>query len=121
MKDISPVLFAIALLTLDWLGYVEGFIGAQNVVAFVTIGLGLLFLCGFKSDAEIAEMAKRDPGPSDLLWLVRALNLSTIGVLIWHGAWWSGVAFTFAIVVSVSTHLRVVKAREAAAQEGGAA
>lgn len=71
-----------------WFGYVEGVEGARNVLAFFVVVLH--FTLAVLSIASAKDSAKR-PAAS-LAWRAtwRVCTYSTLGILIWFGAWGTG-------------------------------
>ncbi len=75
-----------------WLALVEASEGARNVLIFVTWLYGVLCWVAV-SDGDIRKNVKKK-GRVIPAALSHGVGLAYIVVLIWHGWWWTGIAWT---------------------------
>ena len=76
-----------------WFGVVQGVEGAANcvLVLFWFFSIGALFS---GSDDFIASLRER--GRVIPVWLDVPWDAVIVGTLVWHGWWWTGVAYLLA-------------------------
>lgn len=105
-----------ALLTAAWFGFVEGVLGAQYVLQFVIWAVALpaafvLLLPSFQATLCVSEK----PAPLALKIQRRIVAGAVLGVLVWHGAIATAVAWMFWMLAGAVCRAGVKAQREALA------
>jgi hypothetical protein len=84
-------------------GTVGGSEGAANVARFFA-WLVFIVSLGLFSD-DIARTVREKPRSAPL-WLMGTVDALLIGLMVWYGWFVTAAAFTFAVILTASAHLR---------------
>lgn len=111
-KGYATQLAFAAFVVAGWVLDVEG---ARNIVAFAAwallVPVGVIAVFSEKAQTEFA----RDPGrPLFERALSRAINWACLVVLVWNGAWWTGIAFGVFMLGAAVAREETKKLRDAA-------
>ena len=77
--------------SLLWFGLVEGVQGAQNVGLFAIWVISVMSL--FFGTDDVAKAVAAKGGFSAPYWFDVLFDLFIVGLLTWHGCYWSGAAY----------------------------
>ena len=88
---LSNTVFAVLL----WYALMEGSAGAGNVIV---VWASLMFIGGIAALTDDGAKEIRARPRAVPAWWDQALDLLFIGVLLWNGWWWSGIAMLFAAI-----------------------
>lgn len=89
-----------ALLYLVYLGFVEGSDGAMNVLKFYVWFAFVVFGISFFSDAVAKKQAEKEEAPSYQRIIGRLTSVFLMGILVWFGHIFSGIAMLLALFFS---------------------
>ena len=97
IRLIKWAIFNGAFLWCAWIA-VEGNVGAGRLLAFAMWILAILFSLSTLNPEACKLIRKK--GRVVSAWMSYGCDLALIGLLVWHGWWWTGIA---ALIIMVST------------------
>lgn len=108
IKFLSYLILNGIVASLLWFGLVEGVQGAQNVGLFTIWVISVMSLFFGTDDVAKAVAAKGFSAPH---WFDVLFDLFIIGLLTWHGCYWSGAAYMVHMVMIAVLRSNVEKLR----------
>jgi hypothetical protein len=113
MKHTQQIFVALILAGLAYAAQIVGSTGAQNVLGFASGVLCVLVFMAALSNSTAAISARRPPAPSWVRGISGLINFGTVSFLIWHGAWATGIALFFAILLTMAIQKEADQIRSA--------
>ena len=86
-----------------WAGVVEGSIGAGRVVIFTAWLVALTGYAVVLAPEHIAKEVAQE-GRSVPSWVAQTYDAAMIVLLVWHGWWWTGIAFMISMLIETSLY-----------------
>ena len=81
--------------------------GARNIALFVAWAVFLASLFAFQ--LEVQKSMAAQGGPPVPQWLQWIFDMGAVGLLVWHGAWVTGIAYAWFSVIRSAAWVRATK------------
>jgi hypothetical protein len=110
MKAIRWALWNGAMVSLLWAGLAMDMAGPRNVGLFVVWYFAIISLGTFSNEVR-KRCAANPEWPSTPGWVDGAVDLFIAGLLVWHGRWWAGGAWTIHALLMMVLREKVKETR----------